>query len=404
MSDIEQLLRDTLHGRAATIFDGPELLTAAPHHAARSRWLLVAAAVAAVLVAAGGVAVWGLGRGTSEQSGGGYARTCPATLPAAWKAAFTATPITVDGRGTSVRKLTAYGDLLSWLDSAGSQHLGIRSATGRVHSLDDVMRGRTLSGNSVDGRTLVLSIAPKATKRIPDGMVDDIVAVDLRTFAVRDVLTAAHQPVGYVVADKAAVVQDGVVYWVSVRGTEDPSSVSGQGTVLAFSLRTGRTRTVGHAPALLTYDDPRGVFWAGGGVPRRHVPSAVPPAQDAQGRSSIAVSDGRDFAWLRTARSHLVGWADAAGDERSWQLPRSDDDIIPVAVSGPFVFLALGTVRPDLFVLDTRSGAVVDSGWETFMVATGTGSRVVFGARANTHGPLSNVALDTEHLPELHCR
>ena len=404
--DLEQLLRDTLQGRAATVTDAPTV--PAPDGRSdgsrRSHWLLVAATVALILVVGAGVAVWGLGHGGSaEKSGGGYARSCRAALPPAWRTALTAAPTAVQGRPTTVLELTRYGDVVDWLDANGAEHLGLRSSSGQLRSLDDVLRGRRLSGTGVDGRTLLLSIAPAVTRAVPDPLVDDLEAVDLSDLEARDVLAAPGVPLDTVVADKAAAIVGGTVYWVAVpRGTQDPSTA---GRVLALHLATGRVEVAGQATNLLSGpDEPRGVLWDGGTVRRPGVPASVPALRD-NGYDPV-VSNGPDFAWLRSdADVHLIGWADTAGAERRWEVSTIGRDVRadPIAVSGPFVLLGpQGVGDGHLFVLDTRTGAVADSGLQSFG-ATAHGTRVAVVTRANDRTPSRTTVLDTAHLPGLHC-
>ena len=300
--------------------------------------------------------------------------------------------------------MTPSGDVVDWFDTAGTEHLGLRDTSGRLRSLDDVLRGRRLSGTGVDGRTLLLSIAPTATKAVPDPLVDDLVAVDLSDLTARDVLDAPGVPHDTLVADKAAAVVDGTVYWVAVpRGAQDPST---SGTVLALHLATGRVQVVGHAANLLSGpDEPRGVFWTGGTVRRSGVPASVPALRD-DGYDPV-VSNGPDFAWLRSDGDlHLIGWADTTGDQRRWDVTTSggaDVRADPIAVSGPFVLLEpQGVGDAHVFVLDTRTGAVADGGVQTFG-ATADGTRVAVTTRADDRAPFRSTVLDTTHLPGLQC-
>ena len=404
MSDLEALLRDTLHGRAATVIDAPPLLGAPDRHG-RSRWLLVAATVAAVLVAGGGIAVWGLGRGTSSQhSGGGYARTCSATLPAAWKKASAAPEVTVEGHYASVVAVTSYGDVVTWMTGRLHQvaHVGLRKNTGTTRTLFAGAPDDSIS-TSVDGPDLVLSVAPTGSGQSLGPNVQDVVAIDLRTSTVRHLLPAAGMPAGDVVGDRAAVVLDGLVYWTAVpRGAQ---AKSGSGTVLAYDLTRHRASVVArHASLQSTEDERRGVFWTGGGVVARGVPAAVPGPR-AKGVTAV-VSDGTNFAWLGAGNPRVLGWADAAGDERRWSLDTVDGpgvEFQPIAVSGPFVFLEpMGSGDPHAYVLDTRTGATADSG---IMASGGTahGTSVAMITRHDDNGALGTVLVDTAHLPTLTC-
>ncbi|WP_375503331.1 hypothetical protein [uncultured Jatrophihabitans sp.] len=407
MTDLDQLLRDTLHARAATITEAPHLETT-PRRADRSRWLLVAASVATVLVAAGGVAVWGLGRSNGQDhAGGGYAQSCPAMLPKAWSDAFAAPRSTVPGFSASVVAATAYGDVVVWGDvqTDTTTGIGLRPVGGTVRTLYTVPAGWTVQ-TSVDGADLVLSLGPVA--RGPN--VKDIVAINLRTSTVRHLLPLTGTLSDTAVADRAASVLDGIVYWIAIpHGTDPGQSV---GAVVAYDLRRHRATVVAHAHGLLAQpDDPGGVMWDGGGVARRGVPAAVPSTRSDDYHSisrtyGSVVTDGIDYAWIPIDRQNQVVWTDTRGDARSWTLAAGSVPGKPdvVAVSGPFVVLLPDEHEaPRYYVLDTRTGALAATGVDATGAGVTLGTRMVLGTQAASQAPTTSIVLDTAHLPRLTC-
>lgn len=401
MSDLDQLLRDTLHARAATVTDAPALETDAPQRSDRSRWLLVAASVATVLLA--GAAVGYVARNEHEQTqaGGDAASACAADLPTSWQHAVDAATLTADGAQAYPEEGSTNGSIIvGTYSKALGQNLYLRAKNGGSTKLMNIPFDRISGNTSWDGRYLAVGSAPKIPADSPDTPVDDIAVVDTVLHRTTHLLAKSPTPAGWVVGRGAVVVRSGIVYWGAT-----PTSESESGIVLSYAMSTHRYRIVARLsvyPAV--QPDPRGgVAWPGGRAGRIVAPARVPPVIDAaEGIPAYVVSDGRNWAWTyRTHDRATITWAAASGAGRSFVVDPIHDRRFPPSVNataGPYVFFGLDEYGSVSYVLDTRTGAVAPTGNAEYL-STLPGRLF---EQTSQDGAYHEVAV--ARLPELHCR
>lgn len=409
-TDLEDLVRDTLSGRAVTVTDGPTWVET-PARRRVNQWV-VAAAAAAVVVAAGTavVAAQVLARRDVESAAGSAHPTCTAALPPAWKHALAGPAWTVGGLDAWPDAVAKDGTVIAAaVDSSGASYrTSLVTPDGHATALLTVPRHH-LGGPwtaDTDGRYAVFNFAPD--ERVGDSEdrpMNDVVIVDPHTGRRRHLLRDAPVPAGFVVAYRGAVIQSGIVYW----GMEQPGDQPGRGIVLAYDVASRRYRVLAHLrESAAVLRDPRGVHWADGLVPATGVPTSVPVAPASLEWRQRVLSDGTSYAWAgRTDApdAQVVYWARGAV-QHHWRVVSSRrlGAFDAMSVSGPFIFGVHSNAGSNMYVLDTRTGAIAALAKQRYIYqATAAGSRVYLDMDASHPGRVPTVPIDTSKLPELRC-
>jgi hypothetical protein len=402
-TDLEQQLRTTLQGRAATVHDGPawDAGVVPPARRAHARRLPAAAAAGVVLLAGGGLAAWRADHdGSHHAAAGGVGRpVCTATLPAAWAAARARNPLMVDGTDAFPEAPGPNGStVVSWYPGDDSSDIGLMAPDGTTRRLVRVPPKRLENLHS-DTRFLVVNSLPQIPADSPDRPVDEIDVVRIATGHSTAVLPGAPMPSGWVVSGHGAVIQNGVVYWGAQPSRRDQS----HGIVISYDIDTRVYRVLAHVGTYPDVElDRRGVGWPGGSVPAEAVPQTVPPIFNAEGDyRTILVSDGSSYAWTVIGADQFeVHWADSAGHTLVFHVsPVHDSRFAPllVAVAGPYVFMGLDGDGSYTFVLDTRTAALAATTGRQYS-ALDSGDLFVSPSR-----PSPTYRVDASALPELHC-
>lgn len=398
--DIDQLLSDTLHGRAATVTDAPPVAdNLSGGH--RSRWLLVAATAVTVFAIGAGVAYLSHDDRQGTPAGDEAPSACATVLPVAWSRASDARPVSAGGLPAVPDEGAADGSVvLSTYRKAVGQTVFVRGRDGRATKLVTVPDNRITGHTSWDGRYLAVASAPKIPTDSPDTPVDDIAVLDTRRHRTVHVLTDAPTPAGWVVGRGAVVVRGGIVYW-----GETPSAEAETGSVLSYDIARDRYRIVARlAEYPSVQPDPRGgVTWPGSTVGHRTAPPDVPAVVDAAGDiPAYVVTDGRNWAWtFRTHDRATIDWAAAGGAGRSVLVDPVHDRRFPPsldATAGPYVFFGLNGYGSVSYVLDTRTGAVAPTGHAEYL------SAVPGRLFERTSQDAAYHEVDVTRLPELRCR
>lgn len=400
-TDLEDLVRSTLAGRAALVTDGPEWAARPAHHRV-NRWL-VAAAAAAVVGTAGAalVATQVLRHRGTEAAAGSVRPTCTTALPRAWKQALGRPAWQVEGMDAWPAASAKDGTVVAEaLDGRRAEHFVRLGTDGRPTPLLTVPRTahRTVSGVDTDGRYAVVNLVTGTDANVPAG---DVLLIDSRTGTRTHLLPHVPAPKGYVVAWRGAVIQAGTVYW----GMTEPAKQPHHGIVVGYDIARRSYRVLAHLNAMpLVLRDPRGVHWQGGLVPAKDVPSGVPAAPRTMDWRQSVVSDGTAYAWQGPTDgpdSQVVFWLHGK-DERHWRVVRSQrqGNFIASTVSGPFVFGAF-SYGGKPYVLDMRTGAMATLGSAHVDGAEAVGSRVFVDVQAGR--PVNTVSIDISTLPELRC-
>jgi len=405
MNDLEDLVRNTLAGRAATVTHGPEL-TAPPAGRRNTRWLVSAAAAAVVAAAGTAFAVThALGRHHDEAAGGSARPTCTTSLPPAWKHALAGPTWTVGGLAAWPAAVAKDGTVIAATkDGRGTYRTTLITPAGRMTPLLALTRSRhhTIASADTDGRYAVLSLDPGDAD--PEHPADEILLVDSRTGDRRNLLSSSLPvPSDYVVAWRAAVIQAGVVYW----GMTEPVDAPAHGIVLAYDIARRRYRVLARLHAQpLVLRDPRGVHWQGGLIAARGVPAVVPVAPLGPDWRQSVISDGTTYAWQGPtgAPDAQVVYSVHRAEQRHWRVagPRGLGQFIASAVSGPFVFGSFSYGSQIMYVLDLRSGAMASLGARYVNGAVAARSRVFVDFQSK-RGTVRSVPIDAPKLPELHC-
>ena len=414
--DLEQLVRSTLHERAAEVDSGPQWAAASR---ATRRWPVVTVAAAAVVLIAGAGAVWRAERSTRDLAGGRYPATCAAALPPAWLKALNARPISVDGSPAEVDGVTSDGSAIAQtLRGRYAEQLLLVSPTGAVTPLYSLPEGGSGLETDVGGSSVVLSISASrkvdATTNFISG-VTSIVAINTRTHHISRLLHTAPTALRPSARDARsarnqvgnAVVQGQWVYWTVPKGK--PSAA--KGVVVGYDFATHHYRRVGtyHHGGGVTRDA-RGVWWPGGSIAASHVPSGVAPLHPETTFRRVfqhsVDTDGKDFAWAQTAE-RIVHWAGPDSRSAGFEVEQMDSDDDPgfqpiVGVAGHVVLMFTTDQSATYHLLDTRTGALADTD-----IGPG-GSAFAVGSTLYLTRPLSGagqgtVVIDTAKLPELHC-
>ena len=381
----------------------PLLAPAAPSGPPRRRRARVFAAAAAVATLAGGSAyLWSGARSGDNEAADGVTPVCIAALPSAWRQALQTMP---SAEPTSVAEtplaVTADGHVQYWDVADGAFNVFTAAEGGgpmAIYRLT-LRAGQAVARVAVDDTSIVVELSPPVTQDGKPNNVEDIVLVDQRTGEIKHLLAGAPVPRGDVSGANPgswATLQDGVYYWLEGAGYDNAPQ-----TLMSYDIASGTYGAVdtGQAAVYLTA---LGISWDGGSIPVRNLPPVHPPVDLV--RQTVA-SDGESLAWATYDDPSTVHWADNSGASRVLTQDVMSDLTVQ-AVSGPYVFLTSGEgsdsdqVNGDIQVLDTRTGALVDSGIQAAMARVSRGGIV---AIADESGSFGTQVLDVNDLPELTC-
>lgn len=348
------------------------------------------AAVAAISVGLLAVGATVLRSATAPDStaGGGIA-ACIAPLPGAWRAALDSAPVRAPGGATlDPAGITPSGNVLASWSTRASVHLDVVSRAGRVTEL---YRHRLVP------HELVTQVRTDATYAVVGTSIghhgNRIVLVDLATGKTRQLL--AHAPLAHsaqIGPGAWIVVMNGSVYWPAAGRTW---------SVIGYDIATHRY-TSRRTPDEAVYATPDGISWSTGSIAR----AGLPPVHPAIGDAKLTLAtDGQHLAWSEYADPSHVSWSEQSGASRS--VVQHVMHFLSVgAVSGPYVFLTSGEgddsdkVDGDLQVLDTRTGALADTGLQSW--DQGVARNGLLALTANDPKKSMKV-LDTSNLPRITC-
>jgi hypothetical protein len=430
-AELEQLLRETLTGRAETVRDARRWVAPPVPLRPRRRWLPVLAAAAVVVLVAIGVAIGLRGRDsnpptrpTPHPTPTVVPTVCTTPLPGSWRDAFRSAGVDVGGIGGTPLSVAADGTVVVYRD--GGVHPGdprdvVLVRPGQApHAVYSVPNPDTFNVQSayLDGHWLVVAIGYHG--RPPKGTIPgDSPMPNVRKLVVLDLETGTQKTIaGMSPADfkygrrsiQSATLLDGSVYW-----DERNRYAARTGVIKAYRLDSGTTRTVYRGPIGYVVGGAAGIV----SDSRVIVPAAMPePVRSATNPTTAvtAATDGSAWAWLTNA--HTLGYwrpgqatptylhLRSAVESRYWP-----GDLV---VSGEFVFIDGDQV------VDTRSHAVAAlSGRHLFggswnggvSLANGDHAAGYAGSAGSGHwvdgywqDPLARMlVLDTSTLPALKC-
>ncbi len=367
----------------------------------RSRVAPLLAAAAVVVSVSVGLALHNLGTTDNAPGSGNATPACRTPLPTAWRTALHARQLTVDGKWLSADSITSDGLVVAhWYAADGSLHLGTSSDGARIKDLFrlPVAANRFVTRIAADAKTAVIALAPNRPKDSPSSPVDELRLVDLATGRSENILPEAPMPVGDVVGPGGwAVIQDGVVYWLA-----GPDYDNAPQMLMSYDIahRTYAARPTGEADV---YWNPLGISWRDGSVPVHGLPPVLP----ATGEHHMTVAyDGSAVAWSLYDDPSTVYWSDSSGVTRAVS-QHLMSQVLVEAVAGPYVLLTYGEgdvkdqVNGDVQVLDTRTGALADTGLNAYEANRSRNGTVTFSPNDAAGSPL--LVLDTGGLPPLTC-
>jgi hypothetical protein len=359
----------------------------APPQRRRARTILPILAGAAAVATALGVISVGGGGSARQGPGGAATPVCVTALPPAWQAALSARTVTVDGTGATGEAVGTDGTVvLSWLGTDGMWRVGtVAPGATNVHQVYRQPTPGRVWGFAADSHFAVVTVGRSK------GRVDEFVLVDLATGDTTNPL--ADAPPGATPSDpKEPTLQDGTLYWLGDAEHAD--------TLYSYDI-SARSYDSTQIDLADFHWTPLGFVWSDGSIPAAGLPSIRPPLSD---RGISVAHDGSTLAWSYYDDAATVHWSEQSGTTRD--LDQHVMQFLTVdAVAGPYVFLNSGEgsdtdqVTGDVQILDTRTGAMADTGlryWEADHSADGV---VTLSPRI---GDTVRI-LDTNNLPGLHC-
>jgi hypothetical protein len=388
-TDLDELLRDTFAGRAASVASGPQWQGPPQRH--RRPGLVAAAAAAVAVLAAGGA--W-LGVQESRTPAGSDAPSaCRATLPAAWRSAVGRPGLQVDGHPVTPVGIDPGATVVgTWTGTDHVEHVVVVPRHGAAREVYRAPAGQEIVDADTDGRVAALALVRRGSENDPDPAID-LVVVDLTTGAHSMVDPSAGQVLG-----RHPRVMDGIVYFLAgPRGATDS-------TVWTWTPATRTEKAIGRTDDHAELDrDVRGVSWPGGSVPAAHVPDGLPaafgPAVDGTRPYQAVHSDGATTAWTDRDSPFVVHWSDGHV-ARTFRVDLvGGEPYTPgvLGVAGRFVFLEPNE-SAGVWLLDTRSGAYAPLDPNGY-----GGPFAANGYYAYESADVALVGIDTATLPDLHC-
>ena len=438
MTDLDTALRDMLRTRASDIDAVPASLLTTPDTPAAgsedvvelgsrsprtTRWLAVAAAAVAVLIAGALTFVTGTGPDTTRPPADSTKPTvvrnaCERDLPRSWAPAVRAATTSLGQDVTSgfpVASTRDGGLIVSFSTNpdptvVDDQQLGylapgaapVRSF-GRFFSTSPSAAfrgGGTVVTTDADLAAVAVE-GPDAERRTRPNeypiAVDRLEVVHIATGRREVVARRADYPSGSLLSD--AWVLRGVVYWTVDRSRQDTR-------VYGYDVATKRTQLVDSGPQLTITGGPAGISWHTSGVDRA---AAVRlPAALTTGLNRVinpvslgsAVSDGRAWAWL-TPQGFLAWWSPTADRVVMLRGLTTAGTVGPIAVAGPLIAYFDPSGHEKL--VDTRTGVSVPTDGSTLFGTAG----LLAGSPLLTPGASYDVSalmrLEPSTLPRLHC-
>lgn len=385
----EAVLRSALVQHAATVNSGPtwplddELLDRSTGRRHRAAWWPIAAAVAAVL------AVLGLVLAVRHNASDRHRPATPVTVTRtactidpspAWSAATNAATLKLGDTPSVILGGAPDGTVLLRYGFGKTSHTELIAPDGSRRTLDErpeLAGGFTAKGAEIDRRWIVLPVWPNTP--------DSPTTPPLAEFDVIDRATLHRtEAIQLTANDKvnAWAMLDGQLYWVD-----------GHGRVADHDLATRQTRNVVPSGALSLNSSLTGVAWSDAqGITHQLAGAPVDQVPGLPGRHPDLVTDGTAYAWV--GNGDLV-WYSAA--TRQTVLIHDFAPGIKVsvrAVGGPYVVVEDNALGPNLWIADTRTGALMDSD---------TGDPIVSAAGILAFSGLQTVIAHVDRLPELSC-
>lgn len=433
MTDLEQLIRETLHDRAETVTSGPswtpadaaapagaEILDLIPPREPRPRrsWRGPAALLAAAAVVGGVVAAvvvttrHGASHDRAAHSSLAHRlapvdrAACRATLPPAWRAAARAASTPLPGvQNPMLWGTTADGTaVLQYSDLGDSQPHSITDRIGIVspgssalHELARITTRTRGLGLDVDvDQNLVVVSVDEGINRTERWT--RILAIDTTTGLMTTIADVPASARGQLTG--AAFALDGNVYWHTKTGKGADSE-----RIHVENLATG-ARSIAARGVFDLERSAAGVSWSL--TPwRMDRPASLPPAVAAHVNElsyDSFVTDGSSYAWV-SSDGALEWWSAAVGHvvrvPHLLARPFSISEPGMVwAVAGPLVVYEPPHTGGER-ILDTRTGATVPISSEVTLRGH-RGTLVGDPIGSDAIGD-SLMRLDTSRLSELHC-
>jgi hypothetical protein len=413
MNELDTALRAMLRERAQDITSVPPHLVdldddpRAPVRPRLNYWLVAAAVVAILAVAAGVTALARRHSATAPAKPVPVRVTnlpgCKTTLPQAW---VQATKHPSRPPGWSVLAVATDGTAL--VARADPTEVELDTLTSHRAVPLAIPAGLELDSSAFTGNYAVIGLRSGI-------QLERIDIVDLATLrTVRNVRVGS----GNGSISQQLAVSDGRVYW-----DERDSGRAKVGVIRSYDIATGRRQVVYSGPYTAPLASAGGVYWSVSGGPARiriasRLPAAVRDATTPISGVTMA-TDGTRYAWYDAAHRR-IGWSDGSEVRyvpAKW-LPVTDHVPARVAVAGPYAFFLDNSFSYG-GVVDMRTGAVADLSGPGVThggtvdtlhpgpAITGGGGAIAVGGTITPVGdPAGKVQIlqfDTAPLPGLHC-
>jgi hypothetical protein len=408
---MDTALREMLRERAQDITSVPAHLVDLdiPREPTRTRpnyWLIAAAVVAVLAVAAGitALAQRHIASAPAKPVPVTNLPGCKATLPRAW---IQATRHPSRASGWAVLDVATDGTAL--VARTDPSEVELDSLTSHRAVPLAIPAGLRLESGAFTGSYAVIGL----------GSGIQLERIDIVDVATRRTVRSVRVGSGDGSISQQLAVSDGRVYW-----DERDSGRAKDGVIRSYDIATGSRQVVYSGRYTAPGASAGGVYWSdpNGQVRIRiaasHLPSAVRDATTPISGVTLA-TDGTRYAWYDAAHRR-IGWSD--GSEVRYvstpRLPVTHHVPAGIAVAGPYVFFADNS-RYYGGVVDMRTGAVADLSGPGVThggtidtlhpgpVVSGGGATIAVGGTVTPVGdPTGKVQVlqfDTAALPELHC-
>jgi hypothetical protein len=380
--------------------DLADRVTASVPHRRRSVLAPILAAAAVVVLATGAAAFAARAHrnNASVSPGLSSVAVCQTPLPAAWSEALKADLVTVPGAWVEPIVTTANKTVVDWQSADGVLHIGSVSTAGGPAPIYQLPVPANHEPFNIVGNatSVVVAISPAIPQNSPGpAAFDDIVVINIKTHRAQHLLT--QMPGDYATSiSKTLILQDNTIYWLVHEGSTNASSA-----LMSYNLSTERYQVL--PVDADTVDWSRlGISWSGGSIPAPGIPSTAPSVSD---HLLTIATDGSALAWSTYADPGVVHWTDRSGELRTLRQSLASH-IAVTGVAGPYVFLNSGEgddrdkIGNDLYILDTRTGALADAGIRSNGPNPSASGVIAFDATQRTD-PM--VVLNTNGLAGLNC-
>lgn len=407
--EIGSALRTMLRERSQDITSVPPRLldvdvTREPKRPRPNVWL-IAAAVVAVLAVAAGVTALARRHTASRPAKPVPVRItnlpgCKTALPHAW---IQATRHPTGPVGNLAAMATDGTALVARKDGSD---LELDTLTAHRAVPLTIPAGLRIQYTSFTGNDLVIGLARSGIQ------LERVDVVDMTTLQ-----TVRSLRIGAISQQMA--VSDGRVYW-----DERQSPRSKNGVIRSYDIASGRRQVVYSGRFTAPLASAAGVYWSEANGPARiriatHLPPAVRDATTPISGVTMA-TDGTHYVWYDAAHRR-IGWSDGTEIRyvpAKWLTVTDHDPTGGVAVAGPFAF-AVDNSRSYGDVIDMRTGAVADLSGPGVthggtiqtehpgpVIGYGGGTIVAGGVNIPLGDPQGTVHVlhfDTAPLPGMHC-